>query len=110
MIEQNVDIFHLARVIEGLPNLRAANIAATIETDKLQVGLAVRCGRVDPSGTPCVENFRSWGIRSVADKVIAVRPCQDGRQFGVFFRSIWRIYGNKPGSIMISVLYINDSI
>jgi hypothetical protein len=35
MIEQNVDIFHVARVIEGLPNLRAVNIAATIETDKL---------------------------------------------------------------------------
>jgi hypothetical protein len=30
-IEQNVDIFHLARVIEGLPNLRAVNITATID-------------------------------------------------------------------------------
>ena len=110
MIEQNVDIFHLARVIEGLPNLRAVNITATIDIDKLRDDLAVRRGQVDPAGTPCVGNFSTWGVRSVAEKVIAVRPRHDGRQFGVFLPSIRRIYGNKPGSIMISELHSHDSI
>jgi hypothetical protein len=110
MIEQNVDIFHLARVIEGLPNLRAVNITATIDIDKLQDGLAIRRGQVNPAGTPCVGNFSTWGVRSVAEKAIAVRPRHGGRQFGVFLRSIRRIYGNKPGSIMISELHSHDSI
>jgi hypothetical protein len=65
-------------------------------------------GRI--ADAPCVGSFSSWGVRSVAGKVIAVRPCHDGRQFGVFPCSIRRIYGNKPNSIMISKLRIDDSI
>lgn len=70
----------------------------------------VRRGPVDPSGTRCAGTHRSWGVSSVAQKVIVVRPRQDGRHFDVFLRAVAHLAASKLPPVSISELHIIDSI
>jgi len=110
MVERGLDSAYLSLVMHGLPNLRSIYITDTIEIDKLIRNRTVRRGSMDPPGTPCVGKHRSWGVSSVAEKGIAVRPRQDGRQFEVFLRAAVLLKATTPPVTQISELHVDDSI